>query len=146
MNRKAFLTNTCSICIGAGFFSGLLNACNPTRYVTGKMNNDGVLLDAREFLLKGEKKYRSFIVVRNEMLLFPICVYRFSKTEYSALWMQCTHQGTELNVAGDFLQCPAHGSEFNSKGVVKNGPADHGLRTFPVTIKNNQIFIDLRKV
>jgi Rieske Fe-S protein len=44
-----------------------------------------------------------------------------------------------------FLQCPAHGSEFNNTGKVKSGPADKGLRIFPVVISNNELFIDLRK-
>ena len=50
------------------------------------------------------------------------------------------------NAAGDYLQCPAHGSEYDNRGKVTNGPADKDLRTFPVTIDNNQLFIDLRKV
>lgn len=145
MDRKEFIAETCSICFVAGL-SGLLNACNPTRYVSGTMHKDGIVLDKNDFLLKDEKKYRAYLVVRNEALQFPICVYRFSETDYSALWMQCAHQGAELNVAGDFLQCPAHGSEFNNRGKVTSGPADRNLRTFPVTVSNNQIFIDLRKV
>jgi Rieske Fe-S protein len=59
--------------------------------------------------------------------------------------MQCTHQGTELQASGDVLQCPAHGSEFNNKGQVTNGPADNGLRTFPITVTNTELLIDLRK-
>jgi len=86
------------------------------------------------------------LVVGNDVLLFPICVDRFSDNDYSAIWMQCAHQGAELNVAGDYLQCPAHGSEYDNRGKVTNGPADRDLRTFPVAIDNNQLFIDLRKV
>jgi len=59
--------------------------------------------------------------------------------------MKCTHQGAELQASGDVLQCPAHGSEFNNKGLVKTGPADTNLRTFPVVVNNNELFIDLRK-
>ena len=55
------------------------------------------------------------------------------------------HQGTEPQASGDFLQCPAHGSEFNNKAQVTNDSADNGLRTFPVIITNNELFIDLRK-
>jgi Rieske Fe-S protein len=60
--------------------------------------------------------------------------------------MRCTHQGTELQAAGDYLQCTAHGSEFDKEGRIKNGPADKNLRTFPVTMQDNQLFIDLRAV
>jgi len=58
--------------------------------------------------------------------------------------MRCPHQGEELQVFGDRLECPAHGSEFNNKGIVQNGPADSNLRTFPVTIINNQLNISLK--
>ncbi|HEY8934301.1 MAG TPA: Rieske (2Fe-2S) protein, partial [Cyclobacteriaceae bacterium] len=75
---------------------------------------------------------------------FPICVYRISPEIYHALWMQCTHQGTELHVFGDRLQCPAHGSEFKINGEVQNGPADKALRTFSTTIADNKLKIRLQ--
>jgi Rieske Fe-S protein len=145
MDRKEFILKTCAACVGATALGGLFSSCGSSKLVTGKLNNDGLLLDKNEFKLKEEGKYRSYIIVRNEALVFPVCVYRFSETEYSALWMQCTHQGAELNVAGDHLQCPAHGSEFDNRGRMIGGPADTDLRVFPVTVTHNQIFIDLRK-
>lgn len=146
MTRKDFLLRTCSVCVGTAGMSALLSSCKVTQIVSGKLTKDGLLVSIQEFSLKEEGKYRGYIVIRNEALLFPICLYRFSGTDYTALWMQCAHQGAELNVAGDFLQCPAHGSEFSSRGKVTGGPADRDLRSFPVSIQNNQLFIDLRKV
>lgn len=132
--------------MGTSSVAALLSSCAATKFSNGKLIKDGIVIDIREFSLKGNGKYRSYIVVRNDGLLFPICVYRFSNKDYSAIWMQCAHQGAELNVAGDYLQCPAHGSEYDNRGNVTNGPADRDLRTFPVTIDNNQLFIDLRQV
>ena len=132
--------------MGASSVAALLSSCAATKFANGRLVKDGITIDAKDFALKEKNKYRLYIVVRNEELLFPICVYRFSDTDYSAVWMQCAHQGAELNVAGDYLQCPAHGSEYDNRGKVTNGPADRDLRTFPVTINNNQLFIDLRKV
>ena len=94
---------------------------------------------------KGSKTYTSFLILRNEALKYPICVYRLNDQEYTALWMRCTHQGTELQASGDVLQCSAHGSEFSNKGEVRSGPADTALRKFPISITNDEIFIDLRK-
>ena len=71
-------------------------------------------------------------------------VYRFDDNKYEALLMKCTHQGTELQAFGDKLQCPAHGSEFNKHGKVENGPASASLRTFPVTITDDQLQISLK--
>lgn len=147
MTRKDFIVNACTACITVGGISSLLSACSATRYIAGALGKDGLAISKDEFKIiqKGNTAYRSFIIIRNEALQYPICVYRFNDQEYQALWMRCTHQGTELQASGDFLQCPAHGSEFNNKGRVTNGPADNGLRTFPVTINDNELFIDLRK-
>jgi Rieske Fe-S protein len=84
--------------------------------------------------------------VQHDQLQYPICVYRLSENEYTALWMSCTHQGTELQVFGDKLQCPAHGSEFSNRGDIQNGPADKSLRIFPVKVETNQLLISLKAV
>lgn len=148
MNRREFLGKGCTACMAtAGISSLLLSSCSATQYISGTLEKDGLTINKDEFKInqRGNVAYRSFIIIRNDKLQYPVCVYRFGDEQYSALWMKCTHQGTELNASGDFLQCPAHGSEFNNKGVVKTGPADRNLRTFPVTILNNDLFIDLRK-
>jgi Rieske Fe-S protein len=146
MNRRDFIANTCAACLSATAVSTLLSSCSTTRYTSGTMGKDGISVSVDEFKMKGRSGYRPFIIVRNESLKYPICLYRFGETEYSAVWMQCTHQGAELQASGDQLQCSAHGSEFNNKGKVTNGPADKDLRSFPVTVNNNELFIDLRKV
>ena len=148
MDRKDFIINSCAVCLSLTGISGSISSCKSIHYISGTLNNNGVLLDISEFKTtkQGGATYRSFIIVRNETLQYPICVYRFNDNEYSALWTQCTHQGTELQASGDRLQCPAHGSEFTNRGKVSNGPADKNLRSFPVSVNNNQIFIDLRAV
>jgi len=147
MKRREFLINSCAACLSFTALSTLLPACSPAKFVSGKLNENGLTVDGDSFLISqnNKKSYRSYIIVRNEELKYPICVYRFSDSEFTALWMQCTHQGTELQAAGNYLHCPAHGSEFNDKGKVFTGPADKDLRTFPVTVTNNELFIDLRK-
>lgn len=146
MNRKDFIVNACGACMAAVGFPGLLLSCASTRYITGRLGKDGLTVSPNEFKIaqKNKTAYRSFIIIRNEALQYPVCLYRFNDAEYAALWMQCTHQGAELQASGNFLQCPAHGSEFNSKGSVTNGPASRALRNFPVTVSNDEIFIDLR--
>jgi Rieske Fe-S protein len=147
MKRREFIRTSCVACLSAVGLPALLPSCKSVKFITGKLNNDGLLIDPNDFKLKktGKSSFRSYIIVRNEALTYPICIYRFGDTEYSAVWMQCTHQGTELQAAGDYLHCPAHGSEFTNKGLVLNGPADRNLRSFPVTIVNNELFVDLRK-
>jgi Rieske Fe-S protein len=89
--------------------------------------------------------YRACVVVSHDELRFPIAVFRHGPAEFSALWLECSHLGNELQVIGEALHCPAHGSEFSSRGAVTSGPADVPLRKFPVTIDRQYLFIDLRR-
>ena len=143
MERKQFI-KTCGLaCLGGWVSSSLLEGCSNSKIVTGSISNSDLVVPVGSFLLK-ENRYRKYIVVHNDQLSYPVCLYRFNEKEYAALFMRCTHQGTELQVFGDKLQCPAHGSEFSNKGAVQNGPADTNLRSFPVTIQKDQIYISLR--
>lgn len=147
MDRRDFIQKGCIACLSVTVLSSLLSSCVSTQYTAGKLGKDGITVSKDDFIIKqrGGTAYSSFIIVRNEALKYPVCVYRQTDNDYTALWMRCTHQGSELQASGDVLQCSAHGSEFTSKGEVRNGPADRALRTFPVIVTNNEIFIDLRK-
>jgi Rieske Fe-S protein len=148
MDRKDFIKSCGFACIGGIGLTTLLQSCGITKQLSGKIVGDNLIVPLSDFETKnGNNTYfKKYLVVQNDILQYPICVYRFNENEYSALWMRCTHQGTELQVFGDKLQCPAHGSEFNNKGGVQNGPADNTLRSFPVTIENNQLKISLKAV
>ena len=147
MDRRNFIKNGCAACLSMSALPLIASSCTTLSNITGTLVKDGLTLSTEDFKItkKGSSAYRSFVVVRNEDLKYPICVYRFGDNQYSALWMKCAHQGAELQASGDYLQCPAHGSEFNNKGQVTNGPASNNLRTFPVTVNDKEIFIDLRK-
>ena len=147
MDRRNFIKNTCTACLSATAIAALAVSCTPTRYVAGRLNKDGIIVDKDDFKVRqnGGTAYSSFIIVRNDALKFPVCIFRLTDQEYSALWMKCSHQGAELQASGDVLQCSAHGSEFNNKGEVTNGPAAAKLKTFPVSVTGSELFIDLRK-
>lgn len=147
MDRRNFIKQGCTACLSVTALAVVVGSCTPTRYISGRLNKDGLTISKDDFKIrqKGGTAYSTFIIVRNDALQYPVCIYRFNDQEYSALWMKCTHQGAELQAAGDMLQCPAHGSEFNNKGKVTSGPATNNLRVFPVTVNNNELFIDLRK-
>jgi nitrite reductase/ring-hydroxylating ferredoxin subunit len=144
MERKAFIRTCGFACMSGSLLTVMLEGCGSTKMINGTIANTDLVVPAAAFLQKGER-YRKYVVVQHDQLAYPICLYRFSENRYSALLMRCTHQGTELQVFGDRLQCPAHCSEFTNQGVVKNGPADTNLRTFPVTVQNDQIYISLKK-
>jgi nitrite reductase/ring-hydroxylating ferredoxin subunit len=143
MERKEFLKNCGYACLGASMLSVFLESCNSSRQVEGTILNADLVVPLSSFR-HHKDSFRKYIIVDHEKLKYPICVYRFSENHYSALLMRCTHQGTELQVFGERLQCPAHGSEFSNTGIVHNGPADTNLRTFPVILQNDQLYISLK--
>lgn len=145
MDRRLF-AKTCIGCVSGVVVAPFMSGCQSTYYTTGTIEPNGLSVMKSEFiyLKKDQPVTRAYIIVRNDSLEFPIYLYRFSDSEYSALLMKCTHQGNELNASGDHLHCSAHGSEFNNQGLVAQGPAEESLRTFDVSVENDRIFIDLR--
>lgn len=147
MDRRKFIATGCISCISGGLIVSLLEGCSTTKMVSAAISGDDMIVPLSYFETKkgstaASKKY---IIAQNDILQYPICVYRLGENNYQALWMKCTHQGAELQVFGDKLQCPAHGSEFNHLGKVENGPANTPLRTFPITIDNDHLKISLKK-
>lgn len=148
MDRKDFIKSCGLVCLSGTSILTLLQSCGTAHLAKGSIEGDDLVIPVRDFeLKKGDKvSYKKYLVVEQDILQYPICIYRFSDQEYSALWLRCTHQGTELQVFGDKLQCPAHGSEFDSQGKVQNGPAEKMLRTFPVRIQNDLLKISLKAI
>ncbi len=146
MNRRKFIATSCLSCLSGGLVIAFEGCGTASKLISADISGSDMLVQLSDFEQKkaGKKEFRKYLVVQNDRLKYPICVYRFSATQYEALWMRCTHQGTELQVFGDTMQCPAHGSEFNNHGQVINGPAATELRTFPVTISDNLLRISLK--
>ncbi len=145
MNRMEFI-KTCSFaCLGASSLGAILQSCISAKSISANIIEDDLVVPLSSFEMDiGNSGVNRYVIVSNNRLLYPICVFRLNENEYTALWMQCTHQGSELRVFGDTLQCPSHGSEFDNTGALLNGPANKSLRTFPVKIENNQLLISLK--
>jgi Rieske Fe-S protein len=146
MNRKEFVKSCGLGCLGVLVAPLLFQSCAGTKYIDAAIEGSDIVvpLNAFEIVKDNQTEFRRYLVVQNDKLEYPICVYRFSTDKYQALWMKCTHQGTELHVFGDKLQCPAHGSEFANTGAVQNGPAAEPLRTFAVVLSGNDLKISLK--
>jgi Rieske Fe-S protein len=146
MNRKEFL-KTCGFgCLATITGISLLQSCSSSQVLSKEIKGSDILVPVSDFetVSNGKTEFKKYVIIQNEILQFPICVYRFNETEYKALLMKCTHQGAELQVYGDKLQCAAHGSEFSNIGTVESGPANTDLRNFPITIENNTLKISLK--
>lgn len=148
MNRKNFIKSCGFACIGGTAMIAAFQSCTSVKILNGQISGDDLIVPVTDFETRAgnERHFKKYIVLQNDLLQYPICLYRFNENQYTALWMRCTHQGAELQVFGDKLQCPAHGSEFSNKGTVQNGPADIVLRTFLVTIEKNHLKISLKAV
>jgi Rieske Fe-S protein len=146
MDRKQFL-KTCGFgCLATITGATLLQSCASSQILSREIKESDLLVPISDFIIqKGTKTaFKKYIIIQNEILKAPICVYRFGVNDYSALFMLCTHQGAELQVFGDKLQCPAHGSEFSNRGILETGPANTDLRKFPIAIENNILKISLK--
>jgi nitrite reductase/ring-hydroxylating ferredoxin subunit len=58
----------------------------------------------------------------------------------------CTHEDASLSAGflkGALVKCPLHGSRFDVRtGEVLDEPAEASLKTYPVSINNNDILIN----
>ncbi|MBI1837643.1 MAG: Rieske (2Fe-2S) protein [Flavobacteriia bacterium] len=146
MNRKEFIRSCAFACAKGVAIATLFQSCGHTKTVHGTIKDSDILIDLKDFeiIKNGKITYRNHIIIQNEIIQFPICIFRNSPTEYKAIYLKCSHQGAELQVFGDRLHCPAHGAEFNNKGEVEFGPAESSLRVFPYQIINSQLVISLR--
>lgn len=145
MDRRDFMRSCGYACLSGIAVTTILQSCVSTKIVSGSIDQSELVIDLADFeqVKKNQSSFRKYLIVRNESLQFPMAIYRFSESEYTALYLKCTHQGAELQVFGDKIQCPAHGSEFSNRGAVESGPATEKLREFAVRIDNKQLKISL---
>lgn len=146
MNRRDFIERSCLSCLAGLAWLPLLNSCTTIHYSTNYTNDKNrIVLKKSEFVLVKRNKPvpLKFVVIKNEKLEFPLVVYATGENSYTALYMQCTHQGCELSPHENALVCPCHGAEFDTRGAVTNGPAEHNLKTFTTTNDHENIYIQL---
>lgn len=146
MDRKQFI-KTCGVaCFGATAIQLLLQSCATTNYYAQhSLTGNNLSIKKTEFeKTEGEKKiHRKYILVKSDKFNFPICIYKLSENNYSAVLMECTHKSCELQPHGDYLICPCHGSEFSNLGNVQNPPAEQNLQTFKINTDHENIYIQL---
>lgn len=145
MNRRDFITLS-GLAAGMVCTGGLLQACSSQKYISDyKVDGKKLIIKKTDFtFIKKEKRIqRKFVLIKPENTSFPIVVYQVGEAEYTALLLQCSHQGCELTAYETMLVCPCHGAEFNKKGEVTQGPADTNLKFFTTTNDDENIYIQL---
>lgn len=145
MKRREFIKDCGFICFGTIGGSLMLQGCASNYYALSTTENNKITIKKTEFvsIKKGKTENRKYILVKIEAIQFPIFLYKQNDNEFTALLMNCTHKGCELQPHGEYLICPCHGSEFNNRGKVQNPPADEDLKQYKTFTDNENIYIQL---
>ncbi len=144
MDRRSFIRSGCLTCAGSLGVLAVLQSCVNHKYVSYfTMKENQLIVKKTEFKILKKKKLiqLKYIVIKSEKLDFPVAVYRLDEERYHTLFLQCTHQGCELNPFETMVVCPCHGAEFNIKGEVTQGPAEITLKSFITTHDQENIYI-----
>jgi menaquinol-cytochrome c reductase iron-sulfur subunit len=69
---------------------------------------------------------------------------RESDDSFTAFSVNCAHLGCPVRWIEDaqLFLCPCHGGVYNKDGSYAAGPPPHGLRTYPVRVKNGNVEIE----
>ncbi len=139
MERRRFIQSL--ECIAAGLMcagvSGLIVGCSGLRYVPSKRDGD------RLMVRRADVGDGTQLLIEDPQLARAVYLHRFADDTYSAVLTRCTHQGCQVEPAGDRLACPCHGSEYRLTGEVLRGPAERPLLRYAVTTDSEHIYIHL---
>ena len=139
MDRRKFIKDTCTVCIGSAFTGMLLSGCTGSANLYKTSAENGQLqIPLSEFI---ENKYR---IIRSSSLSHDVFVYKKSENEFMAVLMRCTHRDAPVQYTSGGLVCNEHGSRFSYEGIVLKEPATEKLKTFPVTTNNTHLIINIK--
>lgn len=139
MERREFIRTLERIAAGlacAGV-SGLMVGCSGLRYVPSTREGN------RLIVRQSDVADGTHMLIEDPQLARAVYLHRFPDGTYSAVFTRCTHQGCQVEPAGDRLACPCHGSEYRVTGEVLRGPAEQALQRYDVTTDSEHIYIHL---
>lgn len=150
LNRQDFLRQavlkTCGMaCLSTSVLTAALTSCSSVYYAQApRIKGWAIQISKKEFDLDPNgKRQRPFMVVEMKNQTHPIYLRRVGGDNFTAVLMQCTHQGNDLNAHDGYLSCPAHGSEYDTDGRVTEGPAEDSLKRYTVTTDEQYIYINI---
>lgn len=139
MERRQFLTKSCSACLGLAGASWLLSACGTALPVFKATSRDQELVIPGDQFPPGQQQ----LLVSTPALANQILLVR-RNNQVKALYMECTHEYTGLTATKTRIVCSLHGSIFDFDGNVVKEPALLPLKQFPVrTTDNNNLVIQI---
>lgn len=127
LDRRAFLTNTSLLAVGAL----LASACGNGTIGGGitDIGTVGVTVKLSDYPALATVGG----IARLNGTASPIAVVREAVAEYRAFSMVCPHQGTTIGINGTGFLCPNHEARFSGTGKWLGGQVTSSLREFAVT-------------
>jgi len=135
MHRRDFIKIGCGLC-ATGLLLNSLSGCTPTQQVFKSDINDRKIIVPNSLFAQS-----TLVLVRIKKLQYDIALRQLPDKTYTAILLRCSHFANPLDVSAKGFTCSLHGSTFTPEGIVKKGPAELPLKSFPVTIENNNIII-----
>jgi cytochrome b6-f complex iron-sulfur subunit len=143
MQRREFLKVGCGVCLlgMAGVtIPGLLNQSEAKTF-----SFQGVITADQTILVPiDQMNGLDYLTVEVNAWEANIAVHQQADGTYLSLLLLCTHMENNLNSTGNGYICPAHGSRYDLNGNVLVGPASDPLTSFPTTVVNGQIVINVK--
>jgi Rieske Fe-S protein len=66
---------------------------------------------------------------------YPILFIRLSPDRFVALSTECMHLGCTVKKQPSVIRCPCHGSVYDLEGKVLNGPTEHPLKQYEISMR-----------
>ena len=143
ITRRRFIKHSTNSVFAAGCAAYGFSGCAITQTYKGTARNGmftGIISEYPELSTAG-----GAIILEAEGLPEPVAIINIDGTEIRAFSALCAHMGCTVGVSQNFFLCPCHGSTYDLTGSVVRGPAQKGLKRFPVTVDSGSFAIDLSR-
>lgn len=105
------------------------------------------MIDEKWVEVCGVEEIEEEDVIRFDHEQGTYAVYRNDKGDFFATDGYCTHEKFHLSnglVMGSVIECPKHNGRFDIRtGEAKRAPACVDLRTYPVKVESDKIYLKL---
>jgi len=141
MERREFITTSCSLCLALGSASLLsaLSSCATIPVYETSIHNNDITVPLSLFA------DNNLQIIRAKDFSYGIALEKRTGENFTALLLRCTHASNPLTFTGNGFRCPLHGSKFALDGEVTRGPAAIPLQKLFVEISGDDILIHLNQ-
>jgi len=136
IGRRAFIRNTCLVCLAAGAGVSLVSCGAASVGVYKALSDKNKIIVPVSAFAEGKKS----VIVSSGKLEYNVALIKDKET-YQAIYMQCTHQDNPVIFGGKTFLCNSHGSTFDINGYPTKSPATEPLKKLKVEVSADNIYI-----